>query len=110
MSVADLRLKPIADAIADGRCDVLSVDIFDTLIWRRVPEPKDIFAHVAAALANDVLIRAGVSAACRFRCRPGRNDGANQGFRRRCVYFCHHCMAKSTFDCVAGSLRRGVSG
>ena len=62
MSVADLRLKPIADAIADGRCDVLSVDIFDTLIWRRVPEPKDIFAHVAAALANDGLIRAGVSA------------------------------------------------
>ena len=56
MTVSDIRLKPLADALSEGRYDVLSVDVFDTLIWRRVPEPKDIFVRVAAALTEEGLL------------------------------------------------------
>ncbi|MBX7201059.1 MAG: hypothetical protein K1X51_16940 [Rhodospirillaceae bacterium] len=56
----DTRLSPVYAAIADGRLRVLSVDVFDTLLWRRVPEPSDIFLmlglalHAAGKLAGDV--------------------------------------------------------
>jgi FMN phosphatase YigB (HAD superfamily) len=42
-AITDRRLQPILDAIAQKAIKVLSVDVFDTLIWRKVPEPKDAF-------------------------------------------------------------------
>jgi FMN phosphatase YigB (HAD superfamily) len=41
--VTDRRLAPVFAVLAAGRVKVLSVDIFDTVLWRRVPEPKDVF-------------------------------------------------------------------
>ncbi len=59
MTVADQRLAPIVSAMEDDAFDVLSVDIFDTLLWRRVPEPQDMFVQVAAALhREEVLVQA----------------------------------------------------
>ena len=51
LSVTDQRLIPVRDAIVAGRHQVLSVDIFDTLLWRRVPEPADLFLVQARTLA-----------------------------------------------------------
>ncbi len=42
-ALTDRRLQPILDAIAAKAIKVLSVDVFDTLIWRKVPEPKDMY-------------------------------------------------------------------
>lgn len=36
--------------ITDKSCAVLSLDIFDTILWRRVPRPTDIFAIVGSRL------------------------------------------------------------
>lgn len=60
-AITDHRLLPLADAVKAGQFDVLSVDIFDTLLWRRVPEPKDIFALAGTKLVEAGLLRSGVS-------------------------------------------------
>lgn len=52
---------PLAQNLADGRYDVLSLDVFDTLLWRRVPEPTDIFALVGERLIEQGQLAQGVS-------------------------------------------------
>ncbi len=49
--MADQRLIPVRDAIIAGRHKVLSLDVFDTLLWRRVPEAADFFLVLGHALA-----------------------------------------------------------
>jgi HAD superfamily hydrolase (TIGR01549 family) len=39
----DLRLTGAADLLAEGRMSVLSLDIFDTLVWRIVADPRHVF-------------------------------------------------------------------
>jgi len=46
----DVRLGPPSAALADPQVKVLSFDVFDTLLWRRVPDPVDAFDLVADAL------------------------------------------------------------
>jgi FMN phosphatase YigB (HAD superfamily) len=46
----DVRLAPVLRAIAAGEADVLSLDFFDTLSGRPVPEPVVAFRRVAEAL------------------------------------------------------------
>ena len=60
-TLSDRRLIPLANELAAGKFQALSVDIFDTLLWRRVPEPKDIFFLVGQALIKDGLLRESVS-------------------------------------------------
>ncbi len=43
---------PVHAALAAGQIRVLSIDIFDTLLWRRVPEPKDAFLLLGRLLAE----------------------------------------------------------
>jgi predicted HAD superfamily hydrolase len=56
MSTESLRAErsPVLDdvhrMIADKSCSVLSLDIFDTVLWRRVPRPTDVFAIVGSRL------------------------------------------------------------
>ena len=59
MTVTDQRLFSTRDALTTGRhtflsVDVfdLSVDVFDTLIWRRVPEPSDVFLQLGQRLQS----------------------------------------------------------
>ncbi len=46
----DARLEPAFRLLDGGSVGVLSLDIFDTLIWRKVPEPVDAFPLVAERL------------------------------------------------------------
>ncbi len=41
--ISDERLRPVRDIVAAGSARVLSLDVFDTLVWRRVPDPCDVF-------------------------------------------------------------------
>src|SRR4051812_46186276 len=49
------RLAHLARMVTDGSCAVLSFDIFDTVVWRRVPRPTDVFPILAARLKRDGL-------------------------------------------------------
>ena len=52
MTVTDQRLLPVVEALSAGRSKILSVDVFDTLLWRRVPEPSDVFLLLWQKLKN----------------------------------------------------------
>jgi hypothetical protein len=58
-SITDRRLLPLAVTLADGQFTALSVDIFDTLLWRRIPEPKDIFYLVGGRVFAEHLSALG---------------------------------------------------
>jgi FMN phosphatase YigB (HAD superfamily) len=59
--VTDRRLGPALSALAAGQVKVLSVDVFDTLLWRRVPEPKDAFLLLGRRLAAEGRLAAHVN-------------------------------------------------
>ncbi|WP_448614809.1 HAD family hydrolase [Modestobacter sp. URMC 112] len=43
-------LKKVRNAVADRSCAALSLDVFDTILWRRVPRPADLFMVLADTL------------------------------------------------------------
>jgi hypothetical protein len=49
------KLATLERVVTDGSCAVLSFDIFDTVLWRRVPRPTDVFPILAARLKRDGL-------------------------------------------------------
>jgi predicted HAD superfamily hydrolase len=53
-AVAAARRHPLLEdvhrIIEDRSCAVLSFDIFDTILWRRVPRPADVFGIIGARL------------------------------------------------------------
>ena len=60
---ADKRLQALTDDLASGRYRVLSLDVFDTLLWRRVPEPRDLFFQIGNELLSQNLLLSWVSVA-----------------------------------------------
>ncbi|SFS84371.1 HAD family hydrolase [Saccharopolyspora flava] len=44
------ELEQLHRLVSDGSCAVLSLDVFDTVLWRRVPRPTDAFAMLGARL------------------------------------------------------------
>lgn len=60
-AITDQRLLSLATDLTAGRYDVLSLDVFDTLLWRRVPEPADIFSQVGARLRDQGRLARSVS-------------------------------------------------
>lgn len=51
----------IREGLASGRVRALSVDIFDTLVWRRVPEPADAFLLLGRRLREEGRLASHVS-------------------------------------------------
>ncbi|HCX14592.1 MAG TPA: hypothetical protein DGZ24_04675, partial [Rhodospirillaceae bacterium] len=56
MTITDQRLLSIRDSLSAGSHKVLSVDIFDTLLWRCVPEPNDVFLVLGQQLQNSARL------------------------------------------------------
>lgn len=54
------RLDPVLAAIDLGRVDLVSLDIFDTLLFRRVEQPADIFLDVGRRAAEAGLLDEGL--------------------------------------------------
>lgn len=52
VDTGDRRLTTLRELVDSGRYDVLSLDVFDTFVWRRVPRPSDAFFVLAARLAE----------------------------------------------------------
>jgi len=70
------RFPAVHRVIADGSCSVLSFDIFDTLLWRRVPSPIDLFGVLAASLRRDGLCPQWVTDAAFRRLRQSAEHDA----------------------------------
>ena len=51
----DLRIAALRAAFAAGGYSVLSLDVFDTLVWRRALRPSDVFFQLAKRLAPSTL-------------------------------------------------------
>lgn len=50
---ARARLDDVRQMLRDGSCSILSLDIFDTVLWRRVPRPTDVFALLGERLRRE---------------------------------------------------------
>lgn len=49
----DFRLHSVYKHIDEGTLKVLSIDIFDTLLWRKVPRPNDLFLILGKQLKKE---------------------------------------------------------
>ncbi len=74
----DIRLSKVRAALARGEIRVLSVDVFDTLLWRRVPAPADVFVVLGAVLAAEGKLADGVSPAAFAELRRGAERAARE--------------------------------
>ncbi len=57
----DARLTRAVHLLSDPEVRVLSLDVFDTMLWRRAPEPVDVFPILARGLAERGLLAGHVS-------------------------------------------------
>jgi len=62
MPNTDIRLIPAYNQIESGTLHLLSVDIFDTLLWRFVPKPADLFLILGKKLEKEGWLVPGVRA------------------------------------------------
>jgi len=77
-AATDARLKAAVEAVSGGGCEVLSLDFFDTLMWRKVPEPLDAFPLLGARLEADGLLAADIGASAFAALRQGAERRARQ--------------------------------
>lgn len=45
-------LEEVKRRVADGSCSALSLDVSDTVLWRRVPRPADLFSILGARIRD----------------------------------------------------------
>jgi FMN phosphatase YigB (HAD superfamily) len=55
-AATDARLQTAVEAVTSGRFSVLSLDCFDTLLWRKVPEPVNAFFVLGAQLQSEEML------------------------------------------------------
>ena len=59
----DIRLRAVADALEATKPELLTFDVFDTLVFRRTDKPVDVFALVGQRLHEDGRLRPSMSPA-----------------------------------------------
>jgi FMN phosphatase YigB (HAD superfamily) len=59
-SGSPIRIDDVRDAISRGEIDLLTCDVFDTLLWRPVAEPHHLFIEVARRMAEAAALPAFV--------------------------------------------------
>jgi FMN phosphatase YigB (HAD superfamily) len=65
----DRRLEALAESITDPRTAVVSVDCFDTILWRRTARPTDVFVVLGEELRDAGHLAKGIDprAFCQMR-------------------------------------------
>jgi FMN phosphatase YigB (HAD superfamily) len=70
-ATTDARLEQARALVTSNDIDVLSLDVFDTLLWRKVPHPHNVFALLALRLIEEKALNrdldAGAFAVLRLR-------------------------------------------
>jgi hypothetical protein len=59
----DYRLQALEAALRTPGVSILTLDVFDTLLWRRVPKPTDAFELLGEELIERGALAGGISAA-----------------------------------------------
>ncbi|MEO3826930.1 HAD family hydrolase [Actinomadura sp. B10D3] len=72
-------LDNVHRVIADKACAVLSLDVFDTVLWRRVPRPTDVFGLLASRMRDAGLCPPWLTDATLRRMRIAAEDTARRG-------------------------------
>jgi FMN phosphatase YigB (HAD superfamily) len=80
----DRRFEPIDEAVRSPRSRVLSVDVFDTLLWRRVPKPTDVHLLVGRRLADTGALAPHIDPRAYARLRVLAEAEARRRKRREC--------------------------
>ena len=75
-------IKAALDDVRSGRFRVLSLDIFDTTVWRTFPRPEDVFLALGAEARRRGWVPPGMSPATFAMLRTGSEEAARK--RRRC--------------------------
>ncbi|MCU1680547.1 MAG: family hydrolase [Amycolatopsis sp.] len=73
------NLARVLRMVTDRSCSVLSLDIFDTILWRRTPRPADLFGLLGARLRRDGVCPAWISDAAFRRMRITAEHDARCG-------------------------------
>src|SRR5205807_4973867 len=74
----DERLLPAFEALADPDVLTVSVDVFDTLLWRRVAEPVDAFVLLGEQLAGELALADDVTPAVFAKLRAAAENRARE--------------------------------
>jgi predicted HAD superfamily hydrolase len=74
----DRRVRDLIRLIDAGAHDVLSLDVFDTFVWRKVPAPVDVFFLIGRRLLASGAMRASSSAASFARERISAEERARK--------------------------------
>ncbi len=77
-AATDSRLRSAVEAVSSGACEVLSLDFFDTLMWRKVPEPVNAFALLGARLAAEGVLAPDMDASAFALLRQRAEQRARQ--------------------------------
>lgn len=75
----DHRVRDVLGLVRSGRYDLLSLDIFDTVVTRRVPRPTDVFFLVAQRLREQGWLHESSSAASFVKERMRAEERARGG-------------------------------
>jgi len=73
---SDVRLQGVWDAVRSPDVSVVSTDVFDTLVWRQVPEPVDAFPLVAQRLRERGQLHPSLSDLAYGQLREAAERGA----------------------------------
>nr|MBA2792907.1 HAD hydrolase-like protein [Thermoleophilaceae bacterium] len=77
-AATDFRLRSAVEAVSTGGCEVLSLDFFDTLMWRKVPEPINAFVLFGARLQAEGLLAPDIDASAFALLRERAEQRARQ--------------------------------
>lgn len=106
-AVQDIRLRAVAGALEATKPELLTFDVFDTLVFRRTDKPVDAFALVGQRLREDGLLRPSMSPAMFGAVR--REAEAISRKRRKAVDGSTETDLHAIYDCFpAWPLAEGV--
>lgn len=80
---SDVRLRTAWSMVSTEGVDVLSLDVFDTLLWRAVPVPTDAFYLLGQRLERAGLMPADISPAGFSRLRVAAEEQARERAKER---------------------------
>jgi FMN phosphatase YigB (HAD superfamily) len=74
----DRRLLKAYESLESGEIEFLSLDIFDTLVWRKLPSPEDVFLLLGSHLKEDGWLIPAVTGECFAELRMAAEKAARR--------------------------------
>jgi FMN phosphatase YigB (HAD superfamily) len=101
----DTRLSPAWAAIEDPRIEVVTTDVFDTLVFRTVRRPVDAFALIGARMADAGLLAPQLPADAFLGLRRDAEQAARE--RHHAATGSYEVTIREIYEAFPGWARRG---